>query len=306
MYVGSARVWKPSQTGAIISTTSILDIQNYLLNSKDVTFVLTARFTQDCLENLFCAVRVKQPIPTAVQFRNNLRLITVSQFLKDVSQTSYDEDDREFLSGFLDVIKTTATKYDLPQISNTPVCKINLSNSENNSLYNIVGYIITSIKRTSKTCKKCLNALGSTNYSSALSSVARLSKMKCYKPDALFFVMLLLLIFILFTTHYDHLKQQNVNLKQVFVTIMKDNLGNFDVPSCHKIKDKLIFRLVTFRLKISSKKQIARKVYSSKTMRPYVVFFIIITIFIHSMKLIQYFKHNSISARIGPERRSGS
>ena len=44
---------------------------------------MTSRFTQDCLENLFSLVRAKQVVPTALQFKNNLKLICVAQFLKN-------------------------------------------------------------------------------------------------------------------------------------------------------------------------------------------------------------------------------
>jgi len=37
--------------------------------------------------------------------KNNLKLVTVSQYLKDVSHGNCDEDERELLSGFLDVIQ---------------------------------------------------------------------------------------------------------------------------------------------------------------------------------------------------------
>lgn len=56
MSVGEKRMWKPAQTGLIISTTSILNLQDYFLNEKKFSSFLTSRFTQDCLENLFSAL----------------------------------------------------------------------------------------------------------------------------------------------------------------------------------------------------------------------------------------------------------
>lgn len=51
--VGHKSSWNPSQSGSILSTTLIVDIQNIYLNEKGFHFLLTSRFTQDCLENLF-------------------------------------------------------------------------------------------------------------------------------------------------------------------------------------------------------------------------------------------------------------
>lgn len=103
--VGIKRTWKPFQSGSILATTSILNLQNIYLNQKGFHFLLTSRFTQDCLENLFICLRAKNIIPNALQLKNNLNIITVSQYLKDTSSGSYNEDERTILSGFLDVLE---------------------------------------------------------------------------------------------------------------------------------------------------------------------------------------------------------
>jgi hypothetical protein len=41
-------LWKPIQTGVILTTKSILDLQNLFLNEKKYSFLLTSRFSQDC------------------------------------------------------------------------------------------------------------------------------------------------------------------------------------------------------------------------------------------------------------------
>lgn len=152
--IGVRELWKPVQKGVIISTLSILDIQQLFLKDNRYAFLLTSRFTQDCLENFFCVVRSKQVIPNAVQFKNNLKSICISQYLKNVSKGSYDEDDREFLSEFLDL---------MPNISSPKSCDDadlvipelpepeNLNISEINSLYNIAGYIMRSVIKNSET-----------------------------------------------------------------------------------------------------------------------------------------------------------
>jgi len=77
---------------------------------------------------------------------------------------SYDEDNRHVLSGFIDVIdnsspNTTLKEVQLPLEIDEP--DMNLCNGELNSLYNVCGYIIHSIKQKSKLCSFCLSSVGS-------------------------------------------------------------------------------------------------------------------------------------------------
>lgn len=58
--------WKPVQAGVILSTSSILDIQSDLL-SRGHKFVLTPRVSQDCSENLFGCIQMRNPTPTALE-----------------------------------------------------------------------------------------------------------------------------------------------------------------------------------------------------------------------------------------------
>jgi len=149
--VGYKRTWKPSQKGSILATSSILDIQKIYLDDKGFHFILTSRFTQDCLENVFSIMRTKNIVPNALQVKNNLKLLSVSQYLKDVSKGNYNEDDRTFLLGFLDTIEDSNHKdkkienIQLPQEINEP--NMNLCNGELNSFYNVCGYILFSIKK---------------------------------------------------------------------------------------------------------------------------------------------------------------
>ena len=124
------------------------------MNDKGFKFLLTSRFTQDCLENLFCVLRSKNVVPNALQVKNNLKLVTVSQYLKDVSNGNCDEDERELLSGFLDVIQKPKVCNNLSEVKITDKLVephvLLLNNGELNSFYNICGYIIHSIKKKSK------------------------------------------------------------------------------------------------------------------------------------------------------------
>ncbi|KAG0416773.1 hypothetical protein HPB47_006137 [Ixodes persulcatus] len=67
MKMGVTAHWKPSQTG-------------------------------DCLENVFSVVRLKKPVPSALEFKCALRMISVSQFVHTPETSGYTVDDGEYLA----------------------------------------------------------------------------------------------------------------------------------------------------------------------------------------------------------------
>ena len=72
MKVGEPPQWKPVQTGVIMATNSILHIQDVLLNKRldnKFSFLLTSRFSQDFLENLFSSVRARQVYRTRLPLK---------------------------------------------------------------------------------------------------------------------------------------------------------------------------------------------------------------------------------------------
>lgn len=150
-------------------------------------FLLTSRFSQDFVEIFFSLVRLRQVVPTALQFKNNLKLICVSQYLK-VPKGSYDIDDREFLSGFLDLFKNVqkpTNKITLP--NDWDKDQKNLSIAELNCLYSIVGYIASSLKKSHSICSSCLPHVAS--YEPITSKFASLVNLKQYaKHSCLLYV----------------------------------------------------------------------------------------------------------------------
>lgn len=192
--VGKKNQWKPFQSSVVISTTSFLEVSEYLLNERDFKFVLGSRFTQDCLENVFSVVRSKNEVPNCLQFKNNILLISISQYMKNVSSGSYDEDDRTFLSEFLDILQNVKNNTDEQndstnkyQTLNIPHINIVLKNIELNGFYYIAGYIRGNISKNKRTCYDCLKFTGSkTPKICHFSKLIRIKK-KSIK-DTLFFV----------------------------------------------------------------------------------------------------------------------
>ena len=80
---------------------------------EDMIFLLTGRFTQDCLENLF-SLRFKQLIPNPLFIKQNLRVITITQISSCLKTTSYSNDRRKWFrlvkSDFFKLSKEIATR----------------------------------------------------------------------------------------------------------------------------------------------------------------------------------------------------
>ena len=73
-----------------------------LVVDGELKFLLSARFTQDDLENIYSQVRAKGVLyPKPVQFRFSLRLVCLAQFMAVPSSGSYDVDDTPHLISFL-------------------------------------------------------------------------------------------------------------------------------------------------------------------------------------------------------------
>lgn len=62
--VGDGR-WKPYQSGVILTTTSVRLLAEELLGEEEdkLSFLMTGRLTQDCLENLFSSLRARNSQP---------------------------------------------------------------------------------------------------------------------------------------------------------------------------------------------------------------------------------------------------
>lgn len=145
----------------------------------------------------------------------------------------------------------------------------NLNYSEINSLYNIAGYIISSIKRTSKTCDSCVSSLGSLQPIKMV--FTRFSYIKCYKKNTLFFCNEIAMDFFIemesiFRKYINFISSQNIDVKLFFINKMKEI--NTSIEKCHNIKYKIISRFTTFRLKIISKKKQQKTArFASKSLR---------------------------------------
>lgn len=135
--------WKPVQTGIILSTLTVTSLATDLLDTDNIRYLLTARLTQDCLENLFSTLRLKNPIPTPIEFRNALKIVTIAQFLKTPKNTSYDKDDSLYLANYLEpVVDPEEPGKDLEEVIVISETQQNLDTTDRTTLYYLAGEII--------------------------------------------------------------------------------------------------------------------------------------------------------------------
>nr|XP_054922707.1 uncharacterized protein LOC126523702 [Dermacentor andersoni] len=166
-------VWKPVQTGIILSTLSALEVQDTLLKKCDFEYVLLSRFSQDGLENLFSTLRAKNPIPRLYEFKCSLRSATLAQFLRPSRYGSYSDDE-----GFL-LIGLNAEKEQTEEGSIiAPSDLLDLSSEGEESLVYLAGYVISKITKKLH-CEDCSASLTSNDAS------CRLIQLKNYSSSHL-------------------------------------------------------------------------------------------------------------------------
>lgn len=257
--------FKPVQRGVIISTKSIIELTQYLISNRKFDFVLTSRFSQDCVENLFSQIRQKHVIPDALQFTIDLKLIAVSMYMKEVKSSSYNYDDGHYLSNLLEFLdkrkNTTATavnnkqlNINIPQFNNSTIS--NLSTLDLNSLYNIAGYIIKSIKKICATCKNCIQTVQSETRQPY--TFTKFVHLRCYAQNALFFTNIktfeifitLEKMFRYYSKYFKHM--QNIDLK-TFLIYQFSTIKANHILNCHQLYNKIIRRFAVFRLRIYKK-----------------------------------------------------
>lgn len=102
--------WKPLQSGLILCTQTVLDIQHEYLNKQNFKYLLLDKFTQDALENLFSTIRERTSVPDAREFKQALRLISLSQFEANVNRSNYSAVDADYLVQYCEEIKLLENK----------------------------------------------------------------------------------------------------------------------------------------------------------------------------------------------------
>ena len=88
--------FKPSQKGVILSTTSIIDVQERLLNKhKDKKYFMPGKADCDYIEGYNSCHRIKGPTPTPKTYMQNAKAIGLTQYLGPLSGGNYETPDTD-------------------------------------------------------------------------------------------------------------------------------------------------------------------------------------------------------------------
>ena len=232
--------WKPIQTAVILSTKSVLNLQNDILNEGHL-FFLTSRLSQDCLENLFSCIRIKSPTPAPLQFKFNLRIISVSQYLKTAKNSNYDKDSATYCLDLTSFKQTEKNKKKSNEDIEDAMCEelatICLTLNEEKAFKNIAGYCVSQL---SLDCSVCKNFVVQSTEQDAEDFIA----LKCYKPNCLTRPsadVLQLLHNGEFIFRQKLVTMYNgKNLREALINSTTQNFEVDHFPSCHDIVHKLL------------------------------------------------------------------
>ena len=257
--------WKPWQTGLLMSTNSITHLQERLLVAEDYGFVLTARFSSDCIENLFSQVRSKNPVPSAKEVKANLRAVSIAQFLTEKKGSNYSYDDGEFLADFLNIPAQEATEEEDEEeheIERNPNLRYDLSEQEADVLYYVSGWVLKGVRDNCKVCDQCVESV---QCSSSENVPDSLIKEKDFTGESLLRVNVE--IFDVMLQAEKRFQSVDLTSKNILKTLVADHLASCQlgtVLSCHDIVQKMLTKFFRFRLKTHGtmemkKDQIAKK-----------------------------------------------
>lgn len=258
--IGNKGAWKPVQTGIILTTQSIINVTEHLLASG-YQFILTSRLTSDCIENLFSCVRTNNAVPSPLEFKNKLRLLSASQFLRMKASSSYDINDSAYLADFLSVSKTANSQSDddLPEVLCFKYVSSSLSDADLASLYYLAGYIVSRVLKSNRTCQTCISAIKSED-NSFVANHALLLKLKAYKDGCLVsctpqvFEMMQQAEKIFRAVNFNLLHHKK-NVRKLLSTEIQQVCLAVHLPLCHNVKHVILERFVTLRLRIWAKDQ---------------------------------------------------
>lgn len=280
--VGEKRSWKPWQAAIILSTDAILRLQDKFLNELNYQFLLTSRFTQDCLENVFAQVRIRFKRPTALQFKDALKMVAIAQYMDVVETSSYHNAESDWLIDFGDKLQRVEKpkRKPLAEISNVQCnddisleiveecSQLCITNTEHNALYYISGIILNSLNSNAAVCANCMNScIADENFSEYY---VKYTEMREYSKNALVFVNEATFNFFLeleeiFRKNIDYLIAINFNIDEQLYNLMK-NVQTDHILQCHNLKEKIIRRFIQLRLKISQRKKIRENRNDSRSM----------------------------------------
>lgn len=264
--VGEDKRWKPWQAALILNVNSVLRLQAYFLDVRGFKFVLTGRLTQDCVENLFSQIRIRQKKPNALQVKNILKNICVAQLMDDVQGSSYEFDDREWLLDFTSVIAAHKPQEEQnPPTEATKKVVPNLDTIGLNAFYHVAGNILGKLLKKIN-CDKCeAICTGAGNDV----PFAEFTREKDFTGHSLVYANKETFDFFLeldtiFRCYIDSFRDENNIFDKMLPFFSKVQAAHFS--DCHDMRIKLIRRFLSFQLKTLEPKAVVKTKLDSRSM----------------------------------------
>jgi len=250
--------WKPIQTGIQLSTTTVLDLYKDLVRQGDYKFLITGRLTQDCVENLFSCIRGKgDSHPTPVHFRQNLRIVSLSQYMQITPSSSYDVDDSVYFLDFLKM-KPVRTVQDVDEElvfvdENVSLLKTDLDILDMNVCYLLAGWAVFKQKARTGNCTDCLAVICGSPCDAP--AEAQLMMIKTYGglsyPSELIYKAVQVAESV-FRCHQGELALTS-NVEHRLNSIFKTEFSVDGLPPCHNVLSDIISRYFRLRIHIYGK-----------------------------------------------------
>lgn len=256
--------WKPFQSGLIHCTQTAIDIQSEYLDKHNFHYLLLGRITQDALENLFSAIRGRISVPDAREFKQALRLISLSQFQSSANRSSYSTVDADHLIQYCKELKQLNHKNEdtqcLESIENdawdeelyTTLTEneTTLTDATRSALYHLTGALISKVRKNYKHCATCFDKLINTN--DAKNNIALYTSLREFKKFVLYYPTLDLYDIIckcelLFRKHENNILLNKLKPTEFINMCLKMYPTPF-IPSCHNIMEKLLQTFVLARI----------------------------------------------------------
>jgi len=256
MKVGCGQ-WKPSQTHVILATESMIQLQDRLLNEEEFTFFFPGRANQDSLENGFSNIRRGCSKPTALQFKSRLRQICVIDGDQAIPTSSYSYDETPSLITVL-LMKLDTNENEQTIETHTDFPKLNdcepMSEHLKQIFYRMCGYVVFKLRRSIK-CEACyLKLQDNSEYTYTPTSLAAFVDISDYTPGAQIRINPEVFHFLEGAERIIWKIKSRVlllgkSLNNKFVSHCNIALEHLPLSTCHNIKQTLISRFVSMRLK---------------------------------------------------------
>ena len=280
--IGSS--WKPVQSGIRLSTSSMLQLHQHLVIEGELKFLMSGRFTQDALENLFSQVRSKGVVhPEPVQFRLSLRLICLAQFMTIPTTGNYEIDDTPHLISFIKS-KEQSSKKEEKNLSARDDAKdeevlrlLSFAAStedmcESNGFYYAVGWAVYK-ELNVVNCDNCTSFFTSAKADNRLQKFSSLTEFKSYKREIGDAVS---------TNFLCHPSKSVFDLLRRCEVIFRSYISEFfnclnpqdkiislvqyeakEFPECHHLENAVLRRYVKLRLNIHAK-ELSHQIFMNK------------------------------------------